>query len=83
VLDERQLYCISDGSMGNILSRRRRKRKYQMASSHLGYVGGPTYSVGGHQLFAAKGVFWYIQVRNRRHDAGFLPLRYLASDRCL
>jgi hypothetical protein len=54
-----------------------------MASPHLGYIGRSAHSVGGHQLLATEDVLRYLQVWDRHHDAGFLPLCYLASDRCL
>ena len=52
-----------------------------MASPHLGYIGRSAHSVGGYQLFATEDVLRYLQVWDRNHDAGFLPVSYLASNR--
>ena len=83
VLDDRQLYRVSDGSMGGVLPRRHRQRQCKMASPHLGNIGRSPHSVGGHQLFATKDVLRYFQIWHCHHDVRLLTLRDLASNRSL
>jgi len=79
-LDDRQFYRIPTSSMGNSLPGRYHKREHQMASPHLGDLRRPAHSIRARQLFTPKDVFSYLQIRDRHHDAWFLPLGYLAPN---